>query len=111
MKKSKELGKKNEGKEFKKPSMRLESNVGMVKGNKIANRYKGHLKFIAQFKKTFLESRNRNGVKWVDILNMYSKYIFKMILELDGAPDCPRCPACTGKLGLSKLTWSKSLVE
>ena len=36
MKKAKELGKKNEGKEYKKPSMRLESNVGMVKGNKTA---------------------------------------------------------------------------
>ena len=39
MKKAKELGKKNEGKEFKKPSMRLQSNVGMVRGNKIANNY------------------------------------------------------------------------
>ena len=34
MKKAKELGKKNEGKEYKKPSMRLESNVGMVKCNR-----------------------------------------------------------------------------
>ena len=73
MKKAKELGKKNEGKEYKKPSMRLESNVGMVRGNKTANKYASHLKFITQFKKSFLESRNRNGVKWVDILNMYSK--------------------------------------
>ncbi len=31
MKKAKELGKKNEEKVYKKPSMRLESNVGMVR--------------------------------------------------------------------------------
>ena len=73
MKKAKELGKKNEGKEFKKPSMRLESNVGMVKGNKVAHNYAQNVKFKSEFKKQFLESRNRNGVKWVDILNMYSK--------------------------------------
>ena len=73
MKKAKELGKKNEGKEYKKPSMRLESNVGMVRGNKIANKYASNLKYKIHFKNMFLESRNRNGVKWIDILNMYSK--------------------------------------
>ena len=73
MKKAKDLGKKNEGKEYKKPSMRLESNVGMVKGNKIANNYKGHLKFKTDFKKNFLESRNSKGVRWFDILSLYSK--------------------------------------
>ncbi len=53
MKKAKELGKKNEGKEYKKPSMRLESNVGMVKGNAKAHRYVDgiNLKFI--LKSTF----------------------------------------------------------
>ncbi len=44
MKKAKELGKKNEGKEYKKPNMRLESNVGMVKGNKRGHQYAQHLK-------------------------------------------------------------------
>ena len=73
MKKSKDLGKKNEGKEFKKPSMRLESNVGMVKGNKVAHNYAQNVKFKSEFKKQFLESRNAKGVKWVDILDMYSK--------------------------------------
>ncbi len=42
MKKAKEPGKRNEGKEYKKPSMRLESNVGMVKGNKTAHTYAEH---------------------------------------------------------------------
>jgi hypothetical protein len=37
MKKAKELEEKNEGKESKKPRMRLESNVGMVKGSKKAH--------------------------------------------------------------------------
>ena len=55
------FGKKNEGKEYKKPSMRLESNVEMIRGNKTANKYASHLKFITQFKKQFLESRNING--------------------------------------------------
>ena len=73
MKKAKELGKKNEGKEYKKPSMRLESNVGMVKGNRIAHNYAEHLKFDVNFKKKFIESRNKMGVRWFDILNMYSK--------------------------------------
>ena len=62
MKKAKELGKKNEGKEYKKPSMRLESNVGMVRGNKTANKYVSNLKYKIHFKNMFLESRNRNGV-------------------------------------------------
>ena len=73
MKKAKELGKKNEGKEYKKPSMRLESNVGMVKGNRIAHNYAEHLKFDVNLKKKFIESRNNMGVRWFDILNMYSK--------------------------------------
>ena len=51
MKKAKDLGKKNEGKEYKKPSMRLESNVGMVKGNRTAHNYAEHLKFNVNFKK------------------------------------------------------------
>ncbi len=42
MKKTKELGKKYEGKENKKTSMRLESNVGMEKGNKTAHKYAEH---------------------------------------------------------------------
>ena len=53
--------------------MRLESNVGMVRGNKTANKYVSNLKYKIHFKNMFLESRNRNGVKWIDILNMYSK--------------------------------------
>ena len=73
MKKAKELGKKNEGKEYKKPSMRLESNVGMVKGNKKAHNYAEQLKFRTRIKKEFMESRNAKGVRWFDILNMYSK--------------------------------------
>ena len=73
MKKSKDLGKKNEGKEYKKPSMRLESNVGMVKGNRTAHNYAEHLKFNVNFKKNFIESRNKMGVRWFDILKMYSK--------------------------------------
>ncbi len=53
MKKAKDLGKKNEGKEYKKPRMRLESNVGMVKGNKISNNYTSRLKFKTNYKKKF----------------------------------------------------------
>ena len=73
MKKAKELGKKNEGKEYNKPSMRLESNVGMVGGNANAHNYADRIKFKVNHKNQFLETRNRKGVKWVDILNMYSK--------------------------------------
>ena len=53
MKKAKELGKKNEGKVYKKPSMRLESNVGMVRGNKTANKYVSNLKYKIHFKTCF----------------------------------------------------------
>ncbi len=53
--------------------MRLESNVGMVKGNKNAHNYAEHLKFRTKIKRDFIESRNSKGVKWFDILNMYSK--------------------------------------
>jgi hypothetical protein len=53
MKKAKELGKKNEGKEYNKPSMRLESNVGMVKGKKISNNDTSRLKFKTNYKKMF----------------------------------------------------------
>jgi hypothetical protein len=56
MKKVKELGNKNEGKEYKKPSMRLESNVGMIKGNAKAHRYVDRIKFKVNFKKKFLEA-------------------------------------------------------
>ena len=73
LKKAKELGKKNEGKEYKKPSMRLESNVGMVRGNANAHNYADRINFKVNHKNQFLETRNRKGVKWVDILNMYSK--------------------------------------
>ena len=73
MKKAKDLGKKNEGKEYKKASMRIESNVGMVKGNRTAHNYAQSLKLKVHFKKGFLESRNAKGVRWFDILNMYSK--------------------------------------
>ncbi len=51
MKKAIELGKKNEGKEYKKPSMRFESNVGMVKGNKRGHQYAQHLNKKLNFKK------------------------------------------------------------
>ena len=44
MKKAKELGKKNGGKEYKKPSMRLETNIGMVRGNEISHNYADHLR-------------------------------------------------------------------
>ncbi len=40
-------------KNLKKPSMRSESNVGMVKGNKISNNYTSGLKFITNYKKCF----------------------------------------------------------
>jgi hypothetical protein len=53
MKNSKELGKKNEGKEYKKPSMRLETNVGMVKGNPKAHRYVHRIKTKVNYKKSF----------------------------------------------------------
>ena len=73
MKKAKDLGKKNEGKEHKKPSMRIEINVGMFKGNEKAHDYVDRTKFKLNFKNQFLEARNTKGVKWVDILYMYSK--------------------------------------
>ncbi len=41
------------GKEYKKPSMRLESNVGMVKGNKKAHSYAEHLRLRTKIKKRF----------------------------------------------------------
>ena len=53
--------------------MRLESNVGMVKGNKKAHNYAEQLKFRTRIKKELMESRNAKGVRWFDILNMYSK--------------------------------------
>ncbi len=53
MKKAKELSKENEGNEHKKPSMRLESNVGMVNGYKKTHDYAQHLNFNAGFKKLF----------------------------------------------------------
>ena len=73
MKKSKDLSKKNEGKELKKQNMKLISNVGMVPGNQIAHNYARHLKDENHFKQNFLKARNAEGVKWFDILNMYSK--------------------------------------
>ena len=73
MKKSKELGKRNEGKEYKKPSMRLESNVGKVKGNEKVHDYVDRIRFKVNYKNSFLEMRNKQGVKWIEILNMYSK--------------------------------------
>ena len=45
----------------------------MVKGNKTAHNYAQSWKFKVHFKKGFLESRNAKGVRWFDILNMYSK--------------------------------------
>jgi len=60
-------------KNFKKPNMKLISNVGMVPGNQIAHNYAGHLKDENHFKQNFLKARNAEGVKWFDILNMYSK--------------------------------------
>ena len=53
--------------------MRLQSNVGMIKGNKTAHNYAEHLKFNVNFKKKFSESRNAKGVRWLDILNMILK--------------------------------------
>ncbi len=53
--------------------MRLESNVGMVKGNKTAHNYAEHLKFRTKIKKDFIESKKSKGVTWYDTLNMYSK--------------------------------------
>ena len=73
MKKAKDLGKKNEGKVYKKSSMRLESNIGMVRGNEKAHNYKHHLKIKSSVKMDLLVSRNAKGVKWFDILNLYSK--------------------------------------
>ena len=73
MKKAKELGKKNEGKEYKKPSMRLESNVGKVKGNEKVHDYVDRIRLKVNYKNSFLEMRNKQGVKWIEILNMYSK--------------------------------------
>jgi len=73
MKKSKDLSKKNEGKELKKQNMKLISNEGMVPGNQIAYSYAKHLQFKNHFKQQFLKSKNSEGVNWFDILNMYSK--------------------------------------
>ena len=57
MKKSKDLAKKNEGKEYKKQNMKLISNVGMVAGNQIAHNYAKHLQFKNNFKQQFLKSK------------------------------------------------------
>ena len=73
MKKAQDLGKKNEGKEFKKQNMKLLTNVGMVPGNQIAADYAFHLSHKNSYKQLFLKSKNKEGVKWFDILNMYSK--------------------------------------
>ena len=73
MKKANDLGKKKEGKEYKKQNMKLISNVGMVPGNQIASKYADHIKFKNNFKQQYLKSKNLEGVNWFDILNMYSK--------------------------------------
>ena len=51
MKKAKDFGKKNEGKEYQKPSIRLVSNVGTVRENEDAQNYKAHLKLSASITK------------------------------------------------------------
>ncbi len=43
--------------------MRLEANVGMVKGHKKAHHYAQHLKFKTGVKKNFKEFRNAKRVK------------------------------------------------
>ena len=53
--------------------MKLLTNVGMVPGNQIAADYAFHLKFKNSYKQLFKKSKNKEGVKWFDILNMYSK--------------------------------------
>ena len=44
--------------------MRIESNVGMVKGNAKAHRYVDEIKFNVSSKNKFLEARNAKDVKW-----------------------------------------------
>ncbi len=73
MKKAQDLGKKNEGKEFKKQNMKLQTNIGMVPGNQIASDYAFHIKNKNSYKQLFKKTKNKEGIKWFDILNMYSK--------------------------------------
>ena len=70
MKKSKDLGKKNEGKEFKKPNVIIDMFSNKKIGNPIARKYHDQL-FFKVFNKRYSESKliktNDDGVKWYDV--------------------------------------------
>ena len=71
MKKAKELGKKNEGKEYKKPSVITNRYGDKTFGNLIQKKYKDHLYWDKILKKQYaqikLNSTNDDGIKWFDI--------------------------------------------
>ena len=70
MKKSKDLGKKNEKEEFKKPNVIIDRHGDKTFGNPIAKHYHDKV-FFKAFDKRFSESKlintNDDNVKWYDI--------------------------------------------
>ena len=74
MKKAKDLGKKNEGKEYKKPSVIIDRYGDKTFGNPILKKYKDHLNLDIIFKNHFAQSKfnakNDDGIKWYDIYNI-----------------------------------------
>ena len=74
MKKAKELGKKNEGKEYKKTSVITDRYGNKTFGNPILKKYKDHLNLDIIFKKHFAQSKlnakNDDGIKWYDIYDI-----------------------------------------
>jgi hypothetical protein len=71
MKKAKELGKKNEGKEYKKPIVIKDINGNQSFGNPILKNYRDHLFWDIIWKKRYaqlkLNAINDDGIKWYDI--------------------------------------------
>ena len=74
MKKAKELAKKNEGKEYKKPSVIIDRYGDKTFGNPILKKYKDHLYWDIILKKRFaqikLNKTNDDGIKYYDIYDI-----------------------------------------
>ena len=71
MKKSKDLSKKNEGKEYKKKTI-IKHHYYDEFGNPIAHKYHDHLfwkRAMTEYQRSKLEKRNDDGIKHYDIYN------------------------------------------
>ena len=72
MKKAKELGKKNEGKEYKKPNVITDRYGDKTFGNPIAKKYHDKLDkkvFDKKYSESKLIETNNDGIKYYDIYN------------------------------------------